>query len=33
MYIDRTRSSLETRYQKVEEISIIVAQTISNFMR
>ena len=31
MHIDRTRSSLETRYQKVEEISIIVAQTIGNF--
>ena len=33
MYIDRIWSSLETRYQKVEEISIIVAQTICNFMR
>ena len=33
MHINRTRSSLETRYQKVEEISIIVAQTIDNFMR
>ena len=33
MYINRIRSSLEIRYQKVEEISIIVAQTIGNFIR
>ena len=33
IYVDRTRSSLEARYQKVEEISIINAQTIGNFMR
>jgi len=33
MYIDRTRSSLENQYQKVEEISINVPQTIGNFMR
>ena len=33
MYINRTRASLENRYQKVEEISINVPQTIGNFMR